>query len=242
VRRPRLHRRMPRRKPIPNQRSREPSPRGLKMTITHNNSFMKMYWGDLLKDTLDLDQDEFGAFVLLIAHYFNRGGPIPDNDDSLRIASRCRTTRKWRRIRNKLISLFVIKDGYWFNARIDREINEANMRSASAAQSAEHRWRNAPRNAPRTRTIYKNTDLKGSKEEKPVDNSPPELTNSAAYSTDYINGTDIKRLLDQNAKDRQQWLDHQKLKRKRPDKRTQATDDFRDRFPKTPKTVDESSK
>jgi hypothetical protein len=47
--------------------------------------YMQFYVGDHLAATSDLSTLEQGAYLLLIFNYWQRGGPLPDDDTKLRV-------------------------------------------------------------------------------------------------------------------------------------------------------------
>jgi uncharacterized protein YdaU (DUF1376 family) len=76
-----------------------------------------MYWGDYLRDTRDLTTLQHGAYLLLIAHYWQHGG-LPANEKQL-AAIVGLSVYKWRAIRDPIAVKF--SDG-WTHKRIDREL------------------------------------------------------------------------------------------------------------------------
>lgn len=94
---------------------------------------MPWYVADFVADTLHLSAAEIGAYMLLIGHYWQRGG-LPADDGSL--ARICRLSpEEWRGSRDVLAALF---SGGWRHKRVDEELAKAadisNKRSASAKQ------------------------------------------------------------------------------------------------------------
>jgi uncharacterized protein YdaU (DUF1376 family) len=82
-----------------------------------SRAWMPLYWGDYLRDTRDLSTLQHGAYLLLIAHYWQHGG-LPDDERALAsIAGVPRPT--WRRIAPALATKFAPG---WRHKRIDAEI------------------------------------------------------------------------------------------------------------------------
>ncbi len=52
------------------------------------DSWMPIYWGDHLRDTMHLTAEGHGAYLLLIAAYWTTGKPLPDDDDHLMTVAR----------------------------------------------------------------------------------------------------------------------------------------------------------
>lgn len=104
--------------------------------------WMPLYIGDYLADTAYLTTEQHGAYLLLIMAYW-RNGPPPDNDAILAGLTRL-TPDAWSNARAVLERYFVIQDGVWAHARIDREIEIAQKNRAAArekaARAASSRW------------------------------------------------------------------------------------------------------
>lgn len=82
-----------------------------------SRAWMPLYWGDYLRDTRDLSTLQHGAYLLLIAHYWQHGS-LPDDERALAsIAGVPRPT--WRRIAPALAAKF---SPGWRHKRIDAEI------------------------------------------------------------------------------------------------------------------------
>lgn len=94
--------------------------------------FMPLYIADYMADTAHLSTVEHGAYLLLIMNYWQRGGPLPDDDKKLaRIAGL--QGRNWKRVRAEIEPFFVFRDGFWHHQRIDKQL--AVMRSQSKRNS-----------------------------------------------------------------------------------------------------------
>jgi len=76
--------------------------------------------GDYLRDTMNLNAAEHGGYMLLICHYWERGG-LPTDDDALRLISRM-TPKQWARGRVKLRAFFSAD---WRHKRVDAELRKA---------------------------------------------------------------------------------------------------------------------
>lgn len=111
--------------------------------------WMPVYWGDYLKDTSHLTTEEHGAYLLLIAHYWTTGKPLPDNAGKLARIARM-GTKKWNRLAPTILDFFSVSDGAWRHKRIDLELRKTaenkQKRTQKAQKAASARWGN--NNAP----------------------------------------------------------------------------------------------
>jgi len=82
-------------------------------------AWMPMYWGDYLRDTRDLTTLQHGAYLLLIAHYWQHKG-LPANEKQLAAIAGL-SVHKWRVIREPIAAKF--SDG-WTHKRIDLELEK----------------------------------------------------------------------------------------------------------------------
>lgn len=82
-------------------------------------AWMPLYVGDLMADTQHLSPAEFGAYLLLICHYWQKGS-LPDNDRQLARVARM-TAAEWKEIRPVLATFFGRK---WRHKRIDEELQK----------------------------------------------------------------------------------------------------------------------
>jgi len=92
---------------------------------------MPLYVADYLADTGHLTTEEHGAYMLLIMHYWRRGG-LPANDEQL--ARICKMTNKdFSQKRATLCELF---SPGWIHSRIDRELAKSAEISQKRSKAA----------------------------------------------------------------------------------------------------------
>lgn len=98
--------------------------------------WMPMYWAQYLADTRRLSTLEHGAYLLLIADYWQTGEPLPDDDKVLaKIAGL--TKAKWLVIRVAIAALFKVADGVWRHKRVDEELAAAKQRYEKRAAAGQ---------------------------------------------------------------------------------------------------------
>jgi uncharacterized protein YdaU (DUF1376 family) len=113
------------------------------MSGARPDTWMPVYIGDYLADTMHLSTGEHGAYLLLIFSYWRIGKPLVDDDQEL--ASICRMQAKdWKRIRERIGRFFQIGDGVWRHKRIEQELERCQeisaKRSGAGAIGAAKRW------------------------------------------------------------------------------------------------------
>lgn len=94
------------------------------MSGARPDTWMPLYWGDYLRDTMHLSTIEHGAYLLLIGSYWTRGGPLPDDDSQLAAIAR-QDMKGWLKIRPVLAALFESSAGQWRHKRIEEELQRA---------------------------------------------------------------------------------------------------------------------
>jgi uncharacterized protein YdaU (DUF1376 family) len=114
-------------------------------------TWMPLYIGDYLADTMHLNATEHGAYLLLLMHSW-RVGPLPTDDRSLASIARC-DLPTWRRIAPTVRQFFSEADSGLVQGRLEREraeaIQNSGRRAAKARKAAEARWSgDAASNAP----------------------------------------------------------------------------------------------
>lgn len=88
--------------------------------MSKSDTWMPLYIGDYLADTMELNAQEHGAYLLLLMHYW-RKGPLPDDDRVL--AGIARVDRKvWQAETGPIVRAFFLpKDGKLHQKRLDAE-------------------------------------------------------------------------------------------------------------------------
>jgi uncharacterized protein YdaU (DUF1376 family) len=107
-------------------------------------AWMPLYVGDYLGDTGHLTTSQHGAYLLLMMHYWRKGG-LPDDDEQLSAITKL-PLNIWKSYRGVIQAFFY--DG-WFHKRIDSELAtmEAKSRRRAAAgskggtQATINRWK-----------------------------------------------------------------------------------------------------
>lgn len=94
--------------------------------------WMKMYWADYLGDTMHLSQGQHGAYLLLIAHYWNKGELQAKHCYSIARAM----LEQERSNVDEVLEQFFERDGeFWRHRRVDQEIAEAQESYARRANA-----------------------------------------------------------------------------------------------------------
>lgn len=116
------------------------------------DTWMPLYIGDYLADTMHLQPEQHGVYMLLLMASWMRGGTLPDDDAQLALLSRCEL-KVWRRLRPVISGFFQIDSGTWRHKRVMAELGRATEQAAKAEEKARKaasvRWKqDAPSNAP----------------------------------------------------------------------------------------------
>jgi uncharacterized protein YdaU (DUF1376 family) len=110
--------------------------------VSNFDHWMRFNVGDYLADTMHLSTFQHGLYVLLIMHYFKRGG-LPEEEAALRLITKC-PARQWRSQSPPVMSLFRRQMGTWRHPRIDDTIAQAKAVSEARAKAgksgASARW------------------------------------------------------------------------------------------------------
>lgn len=91
---------------------------------------MPIYWGDYLRDTRDLTTLQHGAYLLLIAHYWQHDG-LPSEEARLAAIAGV-TPQVWKTIRGAIADKF--QEG-WKHKRVDDEIQKAERKWMQRSQA-----------------------------------------------------------------------------------------------------------
>lgn len=82
------------------------------MSQKNINIWMPLYIGDFLRDTAGMTTESIGAVVLLYLAIWSKGGPLPDDNQTLAIICHMPADR-FAQIRDNLSELFEIEDAHW---------------------------------------------------------------------------------------------------------------------------------
>jgi uncharacterized protein YdaU (DUF1376 family) len=134
-----------------------------------SKAWMPMYWGDYKSDTSHLSTLEHGAYLLLIAHYWQTG-ILPTDDNRLaRIAGL--SMEEWLCVRIAVAQFFTKN---WKHNRIEKELKNAADKSEKAQKSAANRWNKKEKSIMRTQCdgnakAYANDMLSQSQSQSHID-------------------------------------------------------------------------
>lgn len=109
------------------------------MSASASGQWMPIYWSDYFGKTSGLTTEEHGAYLLLIAAYWQRSKPLPDDDKYLAAATRL-SQKRWRIMRPKILEYFSLEDGVWKHERVEKELLKSCARIAAASANAYARW------------------------------------------------------------------------------------------------------
>lgn len=103
--------------------------------------YMPFFVADYLADTADLSTAQHGAYMLLIMNYWQRGGPLP-NDNARLAKITGLSARNWLQMRSRIEEFFESGTEFWKHARIDHELSrvaDKSLKSKKAAQASVER-------------------------------------------------------------------------------------------------------
>lgn len=112
------------------------------------DTWMPLFIGDYLADTMHLTAEEHGAYLLLIMHYWRTGEPIKNDKNLIKNIAKVSI----KKLEN-VLKFFEEKEGFLHHKRIDEELSNSLERKQKAVNkaklAAEKRWGNkdAPSNA-----------------------------------------------------------------------------------------------
>jgi uncharacterized protein YdaU (DUF1376 family) len=93
--------------------------------------YMPLYVADYLADTAHLTVLEHGAYLLLIMNYWQRGKPLPSDDERLARIARV-SGEEWARIRPVISEFFAHAGTVWTHDRIEAELAKVRDKSTKA--------------------------------------------------------------------------------------------------------------
>lgn len=90
---------------------------------------------DYLGDTMTLDTEGHGAYLLLILHYYRTGKALPDRDSALANIAKM-PLANWLARRDDIAPFFKVEAGQWVHNRIERELLAACSKHAARSEHA----------------------------------------------------------------------------------------------------------
>jgi uncharacterized protein YdaU (DUF1376 family) len=112
------------------------------LSAVKNDILMPVYIGEYLADTMHLNTEQHGAYLLLLFHLWRRGIL---HDDDIALAQITRLGKNaWSIARPVLADFFEIYDGLWHHGHVEQERTRASAKqqtnSAKAKLAARSRW------------------------------------------------------------------------------------------------------
>lgn len=115
------------------------------------DTWMPLWIGAYLADTMKLTTLQHGAYFLLLLAYWRERAALNDSDDELRSITKT-DKAEWKKLRPVLEKFFVVKDGVWWHKRVEAEMVKANNHKEAATSKAKAaagaRWKDHKKNAP----------------------------------------------------------------------------------------------
>lgn len=95
--------------------------------------FMPLWVADFLRDTLDLDAKEVGAYMLILMAMWSRDGKLPNDQKKLQRVSRC--GREWPKVWAAIEHYFTVDGDTISQGRLTRELQKVAAKREVNAQS-----------------------------------------------------------------------------------------------------------
>lgn len=107
------------------------------------DSFMPLWIGDYLADTMHLTRDQHGAYLLLLMAYWRHARALP-NDNAYLAAVTKSTEDEWRTMAPVLAKFFTVDATAWTHGRVEEELKKAKKayddKVGKAKAGAAKRW------------------------------------------------------------------------------------------------------
>jgi uncharacterized protein YdaU (DUF1376 family) len=84
--------------------------------------YMQFYQSDFIGDTLHLNTEQLGAYMLLLMAMWNAGGQLPNDDKLLARITRV-SAKRWHLVGSEVMEFFQIEGNFITQARLQKEIN-----------------------------------------------------------------------------------------------------------------------
>jgi uncharacterized protein YdaU (DUF1376 family) len=170
-----------------------------------SNPWYPFYWRDYIADTGHLSLAEHGAYLMLLAHYYMTGAPLPANAEQLHRVCRAFADAERAACNSVLEQFFVLEGDAYHNARADKELAKSRSISEVRSNAAKSRYANAPANAP-ANAVQLHTQPQPQSQPQSQKQVPPSLENQSFHSkekqisqTDF-DARDLRKLADEYKK------------------------------------------
>ena len=85
------------------------------------DTWMPLYIGDYLADTLHLSAEQHGAYLMLLMAAWRKGGALPDDDNQLSAIAKL-SPQQWKKGKPVLAAFFNVEGGFWRQKRLNAEL------------------------------------------------------------------------------------------------------------------------
>lgn len=104
-----------------------------------SKAWMPFYWGDFLADTMHLSPPQIGIYVLLIGHYWTKGG-LPGSEEQCICIARAMHEHDRQSLHQILTEFFHFDGESYKHGRLDKELEKASDAYERRANAAKRRW------------------------------------------------------------------------------------------------------
>jgi uncharacterized protein YdaU (DUF1376 family) len=108
-----------------------------------HDTWMPLYVGDYLANTMGLSTEQHGAYLLLMMGCWKSGGRLPADHQQLAVFARL-TPQQWARHEPILRPYFAVTDEHWIHERVLQELTNAKAmvekKSAAGKVGAANKW------------------------------------------------------------------------------------------------------
>lgn len=85
------------------------------------DTWMPLYIGDYLADTLHLSAEQHGAYLMLLMAAWRKGGALQDDDSQLAAVAKV-SPQQWKKHKPVLAAFFHVEGGIWRQKRLNAEL------------------------------------------------------------------------------------------------------------------------
>lgn len=108
-----------------------------------HDTWMPLYVSDYLADTMHLNAEQHGAYLLLLMAAWKADGKLPHDTGTLQQITRM-TAQQWSRAEPILMRFFFVTEDFWIHNRVRTELEKAkenvDKKSKAGKVAAAKRW------------------------------------------------------------------------------------------------------